>query len=446
MKSAEELGITEELRMGQQAEKEKEEEAREDFYAQGTQGQAAFQKENWSLSQAKEYVSYAWKHAWMIAGGVSCFICALFLSSFADDLSDFGWMGSVIADALSSFFFFLGVVAGVFLLIFASGLKKNYPVISKGMLLSVDEETAEYMRDRRKKDEDRCFKIRLAGIICCILSVAPSSIFIFTIHSFLSDIIDNSFLFIVAAGVFLIVAANSVMERYKEFGRAASVASREEEVQGNLNAKRGENVFSGQKSKKGRGLAAVLIILCVFVLLACICIPFLVWRYSYSTVKGYKAKTQSFSYKYDADKVNEIQVDLDMENLIVTSGAVDKITLDYSGTGNLTEKLKNGTLSVRSGSNSSWHFFGISLPFVANILNGNLSAGEVTLTFPESKMQTENYNFTNLENIDVSRPTDGTPGFSITMDTGNLEMSEIIGKDILLEVDVGNVVDRKSVV
>lgn len=180
----------------------------------------------WGFDEARDYISYAWKHAMFIAVAIFLCICSPFIDCVMEGCEQAGYMPPVIAEAIGTSALFLFVAAAVGLFCGASAMKKGYGKLSRFCLL-LDEKAGRYVEQKQQKDEQKRVTMRIVGISCCILSVVPSSIN-YVKNPFLSEILDSSLLFIVGVGVLLIVLSASVGNRYEELKKAVKNAGNKE--------------------------------------------------------------------------------------------------------------------------------------------------------------------------------------------------------------------------
>ncbi len=412
---------------------------------QGT-GNQNIPSESWSFSQTNKYVSYTWKHGIMIAAGVACFILSCFFNSAFDTLGDFIFFPSIFMRLSGNFFFMGGIAVGVLLLVYAGRLEKTYPVVKKRRRILVDTETAEYMKKQRVTDEDKCFRMRIVGILLLVFLWAPAAVAdeVLWMLPVLKELVGDSTLLMIAAGVFLIVAAGSVENRYQEFAKAA-VMSGENGFERDSNFGDGngfsagqgqsgpeawqneDKVFAGYQKKK-RGWVPAIIITAVVIALVFLAIRVarVVYRGIHiagnsivSEVADEAAEEREQHGSYASDAVNDIQIDLDTDDVLVQSGETEKIIMDYRGRSWIKESLKNGVLEFKERNKNNWfgiHFF----DFVSG------KHGSFVLTLPKSVYGSY-------------RTFDGGAKISINTDTGNVQMKEICFSGISIDADTGDV-------
>lgn len=478
---SEELGIADYLQEKQESATKEEEPAKESEHGfQGDEENRAWgagaQKipaEEWSFSQAHQFVTYAWKHAFMLAGGVACFILSCFLGGICDTLADDTFLPNVLMDSLGSFVFIAGVTAGVLLLVFKGRLEKTYPVVRKRRRILVDAETADYMKKQRVSDEEKCFRMRLAGILLLVFMWVPAALseILFGFFELLVDFAGNSTLLWIAAGVFLIVASVSVENRYQEFARAAvsdgDAAFSSDGVSDTWQNDNVDNmVFTGYQKKK-RGWVPVLIIIAVFCTILCITIRGAVALFSV-TKSGYtvlqdmvdeNSKKIEEHKTYSLNEVNDIQIDLDTDDVLVQSGNVEKIMLDYKGNRKIKENLADGVLEIKERGHSGWiqiHLFDFAFGNHGNLvltlpksLYGSVESfrgkRKISIDTDTGDIQMKEVCFSGISvdadtgNVTLSKAAGVESGISIDADTGNIQLDDVIGEKILLDADTGNV-------
>lgn len=180
----------------------------------------------WGFDEARDYISYAWKHAAFIAVAIFLCICSPFIDCVMEGCGEAGYLPPVIAEAIGTGALFLFVAAAVGLFCAASAMKKGYGKLSHFCVI-LDEKAGRYVEQKQQKDVQKRLAMRIIGISFCILSVVPSSMNFFK-NPLLSEILDSSLLFIVGVGVLLIVLSASVGNRYEELKKAADNAGNKE--------------------------------------------------------------------------------------------------------------------------------------------------------------------------------------------------------------------------
>lgn len=364
------------------------------------------QQYEWTFSEAKDYLKYAWKHALCIALGVALCIWSPYVSSVMDGAAAENYVSAGVADACGSSILFFFVVIAVVLFCTASHLRKPYGNVAK-YGISLDEKAQNLVEQKREKDEQRRFWLRVTGIVLCIVSVVPSSVNRFS-NLFLREIMDASVLMIVGTGVCLIVLSASVGNRYTELMKAVKNSGGEKQAW-----------MSGRGSGRSRmwlPMAVIIIVVCAILTGISLLIGFLI------PVSG-DGDNANVEERYEAINVDEVMIDLDLCDLHIERAAVDQIEFSYAG-GDKRDipqvKLADGILEVSEPRNGGFgvhfHLFG---------WGRGAYKRSVTIRIPEERCV--DLNGENLR-------------FSVDVNAGNVRMNGLYSNSLALDVDAGNVV------
>lgn len=375
----------------------------------------------WGFDEARDYISYAWKHAMFVAIGVFLCICSPFVDSVMDGCAEAGYLPSIIADAIGTGALFLFVAAAVALFCTASAMRKGYGKLSRFCVL-LDEKAARYVEQKQQTDEQRRLIMRIAGVSCCILSVVPSSLNHF-VNPLLSEIFDSSLLFIVGIGVLLIVLSASSGNRYDELKAAVKNAGNKEGT-----------TFQGDIWKpvpqKKMPKTAVIVLILVGVLVVG---GNLVTGFLFMGMDGFSQENDVQEYAFDS--VRELVVDVDCVDLKVeTAGAQDDnglVRIEHRGRGgNRPEvRVSGGRLQIQARERSWWSWF----PF------GRSRKQEAVTVYVPPAADGREYDM-NIEN-DVGNITCigiSPKNLKVDMDAGNVLLQDCRGTKAVVEVDAGN--------
>lgn len=406
---AEELGIEDFLRKGE--EQEGRSAAGGSGAARNRRNRPRYQappkqQYEWTFSEAKDYLKYAWKHALCIALGVALCIWSPYVSSVMDGAAAENYVSAGVADACGSSILFFFVAIAVVLFCTASHLRKPYGNVAK-YGISLDEKAQNLVEQKREKDEQRRFWLRVTGIVLCIVSVVPSSVNRFS-NLFLREIMDASVLMIVGTGVCLIVLSASVGNRYTELMKAVKNSGGEKQAW-----------MSGRGSGRSRmwlPMAVIIIVVCAILTGISLLIGFLI------PVSG-DGDNANVEERYEAINVDEVMIDLDLCDLHIERAAVDQIEFSYAG-GDKRDipqvKLADGILEVSEPRNGGFgvhfHLFG---------WGRGAYKRSVTIRIPEERCV--DLNGENLR-------------FSVDVNAGNVRMNGLYSNSLALDVDAGNVV------
>lgn len=406
---AEELGIEDYLRKGEE---------QEGRSAAGGSGAARNrgnrpryqappkQQYEWTFSEAKDYLKYAWKHALCVALGVALCIWSPYVSSVMEGAAAENYVSAGVADACGSSILFFFVAIAVVLFCTASHLRKPYGNVAK-YGISLDEKAQNLVEQKREKDEQRRFWLRVTGIVLCIVSVVPSSVNRFS-NLFLREIMDASVLMIVGTGVCLIVLSASVGNRYTELMKAVKNSGGEKQAW-----------MSGRGSGRSRmwlPMAVIIIVVCAILTGISLLIGFLI------PVSG-DGDNANVEGRYESIDVDEVMIDLDLCDLHIERAAVDQIEFSYAG-GDKRDipqvKLEGGILEI-SEPRGGW--FGVHFHLFG--WGRGAYKRSVTIRIPEDRCV--DLNGENLR-------------FSVDVNAGNVRMNGLYSNSLVLDVDAGNVV------
>ncbi len=189
-------------------------------YAEYTDGNEAYVsgKRIITINEASEYVmDYAFGRFLL---GLGVFFCILapagpIIGSGFGEFFGKNVIGNLF-ESLGVGFLFLSVALGVGLIILSSSKTKAWSFIKKGKCV-VDAATAQILSAERSQCAGSRSAMLALGIILCIVSVVPVSMFgILSISRFLTDGIGPSLIFVLTGiGVFFILNASRKEDAYK---------------------------------------------------------------------------------------------------------------------------------------------------------------------------------------------------------------------------------------
>ncbi len=355
----------------------------------------------WGLEEARDYVSYAWKHAEFIAIAVFLCICAPYLDCIMDGACAQGYISPMVRNIIGTSGLFGMVAIAVALFCGASGLKKRYGKLSRYCVL-LDEKAGSYVGQKQAKDAHNRLTMRIVGISLCILSVVPSSVNYFT-NLFLKEIMDSSVLPIAGVGVLLLVLSASVGNRYEELNKAVKNAGK---VQG--------KTFQGAvwESVPQKGMSPAIILILVF-------IGFLVIGGNLlgSLFFGANMKYEEINSvnEFNYADIRSLSVEMDAGNVEVRKSenpGDEKLRVEYSGDSSRKPRVScsGGRLQIREAGRSRWFNFDLSFFRWSNW------GRKLIIWVPE-----------NLRDLDVH----------IDSDAGSVICSDISMKNLTADVDAG---------
>lgn len=404
---AEELGI--DIFLKKEAKDNKEDEAEtkeEESRAEQKNGGAAGGEKTravycWGLEEARDYISYAWKHAEYIAIGVFLCICAPYVDCIMDGACAQGYISPMIRNIIGNSGLFGMVAIAVALFCGASGMKKRYGKLSRYCVL-LDEKAGRYVGQKQAKDAQSRLTMRIVGISLCILSVVPSSVNYFT-NLFLKEVFDSSVLPIAGVGVLLLVLSASVGNRYEELDKAVKNA-------GKVQGKTFQGAVWESAPKKGMSPAAILIL--VFV-------GFLVVGGNLvgNLLFGANVKYEEISSvkEYDYMDIRSLSVDMDAGNVEIRkseNSGDGKLRVEYSGDSSRKPRVTctGGRLQIKEPGRFRWFTFDLSF------FRRGYWERKLVIWVPES-----------LKDLDVQ----------IDSDAGSVTCSDIFMKNLTADVDAG---------
>lgn len=354
----------------------------------------------WKQTDMISYIRYSFSHAWYVAVGVLLCIVAPFFASILEGAQDAGYISELVENVLDPCIV-LGMVAiAVVLFCLASSMRKRAGKLKKKSIM-ITKEADLYLRDRKEKDENRRLILRVVGIFLCIVSVIPSSAN-YAGNPLLKEILDSSVLLIVGIAVLMLVLSASVGNRYKELQKA---------VIGVTDETTGSNCDSEAFSVPGKKMPLAFLI--GFIILAIAIIAgsvVLSVRFAFKQYNGSTAVVSDDTV-FSADEVHEIRTDLDVCNVTFKLSDEDEIKVGYEGDESAMPEIsdKNGVLRIVDGRN--WHVN------ILGLFQKDMKR-EVTVFIPKEK--------TDLV-------------YQLTLDVGNMNVENITGKSLSMEVDAGNI-------
>lgn len=388
----------------------------------------------WNFDEARDYISYAWKHGTYIAVAVMLCIWAPFMDSVISSMSEAGYMSALLSEMIGTSALFLFVAAAVGLFCAASGIKKGYGKLSRYCVL-LDEKAGRYVGQKQQKDAQTRLTMRVAGIVCCILSVVPSSVSYFR-NPFLQEIMDSSVLLIAGVGVLLLVLSASVGNRYAELEKAVKNA-------GKMEGTTFEGAQWHTSPKKGMSAAAVLIL--VFGGMLVIGGGRLVGGLIYMANDDDYEEVSDLN-EYDWEAVNSITLDLDCKDLHVVNALpdnTDKIQVEYGGDSRYRPEivLSGGELKIREKRRGfHWISFDIGWFTRPDERKGTLTVSLPVVSDAKERELQIDMDAGNVECRGLSIKT-----LTMDVDAGNVQMEQcrVAGRAVV-EVDAGNVEIQES--
>lgn len=389
----------------------------------------------WNFDEARDYISYAWKHGMYIAVGVMLCIWAPFMDSVISSMAQAGYMSALLSEMLGTGALFLFVAVAVGLFCAASGIKKGYGKLSRYCVL-LDEKAGRYIGQKQQKDAQTRLTMRVVGIVCCIVSVVPSSVSYFR-NPFLQEIMDSSVLFIAGVGVLLLVLSASVGNRYAELDKAMKNA-------GKMEGTTFEGAEWHASPKKGMPTSVVLILVFGGILVIG----------GVNLVGGliYMAKDDSYEEvsnvkEIDWADVNKISLDLDCKDVSVvrdqTPGNADQIKIEYSGNSRYQPEVvsSGGELKIRE-KRDGFHWISFDIGWFTR---PDERRGTLTVSLPAVSEAKERDLEIDADAGNITCSGISVKNLDIDLDAGDaqFEQCEVVGRAVV-QVDVGDVKIQES--
>ena len=423
-----------------------------DFRSEGNGYQSAGNvyrtEKKMDLEQVKDYLAYAWKHAWMVGIGVMCFILTPFLMTMYEEFEDLfsGSAAGEYFDAFSLFVFLCGIIAGVVFSVKAKQLRKENALPPNCHLILM-EDALEYYKEQKKNEEGKRNNFKIIGIILCIVWIFPSSLSMIRIP-FVSEFLDDSIFPFVGIGVLLLIVSESVGKRCIELEKRAFISGKNSAAgQGNAfqtdgGYQEGENsgmtsqmqAFPDAKPKKYTGLIIFLVILGILLVLSIVgaVVAGFAFLKSGSIQENITEENlpKTVVKSYEPERVRKISVDLDTEDVIVHSeDDLSKIDICYEGDHKLTYDLSGGELKIREKSRFS---------FVPRLFFWNMRSERLVINLPKEASFLGDMDIA-LDTGDVWMEGLQVDHLSVDTDTGDITLLDTIGKVTTIDADTGAV-------
>lgn len=363
--------------------------------------------EIWDKDRTQRFLDVCWKHALYIAIGVACFLLAPKATSVTGDVLSWLNLGHT---GLSSVVFMVMIAVGVVFCIQAGHQFKLFGYKIK-QVVGMDLASGELLKQRREKDAELLYKLRLTGILLLIFSVVPD------VLSFVPDQLGECLMFgMFAAGVGLLIVNGSMGNRYQELGFARLYnESRTNEIAGDYFVK-------NQPRKMSGGAVAVIVISVIVVIgvvittaIVSVLIPMkkVVSTQWDAATEVAEMSEDNFVGGYNLQDGGTVEMDLDAASVRVemSSESNDRdIKVYYMGNSkdlNVTE-TKGTHLSIKDD--------GADITIFGK--NSTKKHGNVIVRIP--------YNSKHLK-------------YQISVDAGRVDLDGLIGSDLSLEVDAGDI-------
>ena len=313
-------------------------------------------EEIWADSKMAEFLKLMWTHARMMAIGVVLFITSPGLMSILDTVASSAGVNGVLIGGLSTLLFFTLVATGVVLCVHSGHIFKTFGYNQKRRVgLSV--QAAELLKNERETQDNKLYYMLIIGILLCVFSVVPSSIFNPS-NRVLNEIVGDSFLFFVAAGVYTLVVRGSIINRYKEFAKAKLYnESQTSEISASY--------FVEAKPKKLSGAGLALIVISIVLVVGIIITTIIAALYGAVKSAGDWANENwgddsEISTELDTeemtevgtfaiDEVEKIVVNSDAANVKVVTSSKNEIHVMFAGNGVTPKATLDGKNLVVDG-------------------------------------------------------------------------------------------------
>ncbi|MDO4188542.1 MAG: permease prefix domain 1-containing protein [Lachnospiraceae bacterium] len=321
--------------------------------------------EIWDESKMKAFLTLMWKRARLMAMGVALFIIFPSVISVYEAITESVNASDAVTGGISTLIFFVFVTAGVLLCVQSGHIMKTFGYNKKRQVgLSV--QAAEALKNQREAEENKLYYMLIAGILLCVFSILPSSIFE-PANRVLSEIVSSCFLLFVAAGVYLLVVRGSVLNRYKEFSKSKLY---NESQTNEINA----SYFVESNPKKLSGGGLVLIIVSIILVIGIVITMMMVALFGAIKRAGNLAKEvleteivyseEDFTDLglFNVNEIDKVAVEGSAANIKVGVSMDDQIHVKFSGNMKTPEVTnEDGNLVIDVNNNNSSAIKGIHL-------------------------------------------------------------------------------------
>lgn len=404
---AEELGIAEQLQKNDFATNEDAKDS--DNKATNNTNNSANQvpaAEIWHKDKTETFMTLMWKRAKFIALGVALIILSSFASDFIDEILTALNAPDTLIEFLSVGIFFGVLAVGIYMCVRAGQIFKKFGYRVK-MPVTMDLESAEFVKKGIEEKKDILYRMRLAGLLLIIFFVIPSNL------GFDSTVVSTIFEFIaflmLCGGISLLIISNSINNRFMELSKATIVNHNESPLN--------SSYFVGyQKTKlSSKGVLAIIIsIVLVIAFVACSAVFSLVSYLNFKDNIKWGESSVSTSQKLrevSPEGIDNIDLNIDAADIAFQYGDTKNIKIYYNSSKNqdFDIKVKGSTLEIKSKKNK--RSFNINFHGITDF---NMP---VTIVLPNS--------CTNLM-------------YNMKLDAGNLTVDEIAGEKLEFNLDAGN--------
>lgn len=330
------------------------------------------------VEEIKNYVEYAWKHAGYIAIAVLLCIWAPFPDCILDGAAAEGYLPEILSECIGTLALFGMVAVAVVLFVSAAGMKKRYRNMAR-CCVSLDEKAGDFLAQKQESDERRRLKMRIGGILLCILSVVPSSVN-YAVNSLVSEFMDDSVLLIAGVGVLLLVLSGSVGSRYEEMEKAIRNAA------GQVGRSSSPEMKWNEVKKKKMPAAAVIGFVLLGILVVGLNLVLGIWFYMNMNQNGSSQMQESWEQTMSLEKVEKLSVNLDAVNVRVEQGDAENteenqlVVQGIGAAGKMAEVKQDGNqVVVKEKGERGWFSFDFNFIFMQS------KRREIVIIVPKSR-------------------------------------------------------------
>lgn len=410
-------------------------------------------EEIWDEAKMNTFLGLMWKRAKMMALGVALFIAFPAITSIFESLVENVSGLSLMKGGITVLLFFGTISAGVLLCVQSGHILKTFGY-NKRRRVGLSVQAAEALKSRREAESKKLYYMLIAGVLLCVYSILPSAIFDPS-NRFLAEIVSASFLLFVAAGVYLLVARASVLNRYKEFSKSKLY---NESQTNEINA----DYFVESKPKRMSGVGLAAIIVSIFLVIGIVVVMILAAFFGAIKTAGNLAKNvleTEIVYQeeeltdlgnFSISETDKMVINGDAVNVKVSKSDDGQIHVKYYGRGTVPEISQKGSKLVINCKKSGKKI-GINLARNIEDMIGTIYveipnvSGELDFEYniEASKIVMDNISVDRiLFDTDASAITLNTinaNALSVKMDAGALKMEDCIIKDFCAEVDATSI-------
>lgn len=387
-----------------------------------------------SMERVKEFLLAVSARSNLIAAGVGLCIMSVMTWPMASLISS---GNDAVTGGLGTAGFFAFIAAAVVFFIVSASKNSDFKEINKDTV-SLGIETSDYVRNERRRFKPTYSTMVAIGIALCIFSVAVPVV-IASIPFVDDTLCAVMFFFTIAVGVFLIVTSNIRMSGYERLMQLNGAGKMSEE-------------FIPKEDRKVSKAPIIISIIVVVVVLGIGAVTGLVRFFGFiGTGNGNSIKE---NYDIDAsgiDSIDVIRVDADFCSVVITTDdSVDGIEASYKGDEDLMPQVeyRNGELVITQNAgvrnNAVWN----DGPEVVVTVSDDIALNDIEVSIDAGNLEVSNAVFSAITgefsagNVEVNNST--CDSMEISADAGNYEIRDCESGSVRLTTDAGNIEMRNT--